>query len=81
MKKLGRDFTQKEFHDLCFDFGIELDDVTSQLLQLLKEMHISEETYNESKNDPEFQKLHPQLMIAETTVLYKIDVPGMIQKI
>eukprot|EP01089_Gocevia_fonbrunei_P018812 TRINITY_DN6465_c0_g8_i1.p1 TRINITY_DN6465_c0_g8~~TRINITY_DN6465_c0_g8_i1.p1 ORF type:complete len:576 (+),score=127.87 TRINITY_DN6465_c0_g8_i1:43-1770(+) len=27
-KALGRDYTQKEFEDLCFDFGLELDGVT-----------------------------------------------------
>ncbi|KAJ3308429.1 hypothetical protein HDV04_001233 [Boothiomyces sp. JEL0838] len=27
--QIGREFTDKEFEDLCFDFGIELEDVTS----------------------------------------------------
>eukprot|EP00457_Paulinella_chromatophora_P004005 gb/GEZN01004015.1/.p1 GENE.gb/GEZN01004015.1/~~gb/GEZN01004015.1/.p1 ORF type:complete len:625 (-),score=84.71 gb/GEZN01004015.1/:174-2021(-) len=29
-KKLGKSFTEAEFQDLCFEFGIELDDVTSE---------------------------------------------------
>ncbi|KAL8867487.1 MAG: hypothetical protein Q9174_005634 [Haloplaca sp. 1 TL-2023] len=29
-KALGRDFTYEEFDELCFDFGIELDEDTSQ---------------------------------------------------
>ena len=26
-KTLGREFTQEQFEDLCFEFGLELDDV------------------------------------------------------
>ena len=29
-KALGRTFTDEEFYDLCFEFGIELDEVTSE---------------------------------------------------
>ena len=29
-KALGRTFTDEEFDDLCFEFGIELDEVTSE---------------------------------------------------
>ena len=29
-KAIGQSFTDEEFEDLCFDFGIELDDVTSE---------------------------------------------------
>ena len=28
--KLGRTFTEGEFDELCFDFGIELDEVTTE---------------------------------------------------
>ena len=29
-KAIGQTFTDDEFEDLCFEFGIELDDVTSE---------------------------------------------------
>ena len=29
-KQIGQTFTDEEFDDLCFEFGIELDDVTSE---------------------------------------------------
>lgn len=34
---LGREYTEDEFNDLCFDFGLELDDVTSEKEMLEKE--------------------------------------------
>ena len=27
MKALGQEYTDKEFEDLCFEFGVELDDI------------------------------------------------------
>ena len=29
-KAIGKEFTDEEFDDLCFEFGIELDEVTSE---------------------------------------------------
>ena len=29
-KAIGKEFTDEEFEDLCFEFGIELDEVTSE---------------------------------------------------
>ena len=40
---LGRSYTQEEFEDLCFRFGIELDDVTTEKAIILKEKHLEEE--------------------------------------
>ncbi|XWS37551.1 hypothetical protein CRYUN_Cryun19dG0053400 [Craigia yunnanensis] len=40
---LGRTYTQEEFEDLCFNFGIELDDVTTEKAITLKEKHLEEE--------------------------------------
>ncbi|XWS60833.1 hypothetical protein CRYUN_Cryun07bG0071200 [Craigia yunnanensis] len=40
---LGRSYTQEEFEDLCFSFGIELDDVTTEKAIILKEKHLEEE--------------------------------------
>lgn len=34
---LGRQYSQDEFEDLCFEFGIELDDVTSEAQMVAKE--------------------------------------------
>ncbi|XVF09422.1 hypothetical protein REPUB_Repub07fG0091500 [Reevesia pubescens] len=40
---LGRSYSQEEFEDLCFSFGIELDDVTTEKAIILKEKHLEEE--------------------------------------
>nr|DAD35172.1 TPA_asm: hypothetical protein HUJ06_005812 [Nelumbo nucifera] len=40
---LGRTYTQEEFEELCFDFGVELDDVTTEKAVIRKEKHLEEE--------------------------------------
>ncbi|XP_007036912.2 PREDICTED: phenylalanine--tRNA ligase beta subunit, cytoplasmic [Theobroma cacao] len=40
---LGRSYTQEEFEDLCFNFGIELDDVTTEKAIILKEKNLKDE--------------------------------------
>lgn len=40
---LGKTYTQEEFEDLCFRFGIELDDVTTEKAIIRKEKHLDEE--------------------------------------
>ncbi|XP_042501579.1 phenylalanine--tRNA ligase beta subunit, cytoplasmic-like [Macadamia integrifolia] len=40
---LGKTYTQEEFEELCFDFGIELDDVTTEKAIIRKEKHLDEE--------------------------------------
>lgn len=57
---LGRTYTQEEFEDLCFRFGIELDDVTTEKAIIRKEKHLEEE---EDPSDDE-------------EVIYKIEVPA-----
>eukprot|EP00961_Rhodomonas_salina_P277258 3746711-Rhodomonas_salina.1 len=37
MKALGQEFTDKEFEDLCFEFGVELDDITTEGVMQRKE--------------------------------------------
>ncbi|RKO99821.1 hypothetical protein CXG81DRAFT_13979 [Caulochytrium protostelioides] len=37
-RELNRRYTQQEFEELCFDFGIELDDVTSEYAMAVKEV-------------------------------------------
>ncbi|XP_024972528.1 phenylalanine--tRNA ligase beta subunit, cytoplasmic isoform X2 [Cynara cardunculus var. scolymus] len=57
---LGRTYTQDEFEELCFEFGIELDDVTTEKAIIRKEKHLKEE--EEIGGDEE--------------VIYKIDIPA-----
>lgn len=42
-KALGKTYSQEQFEELCFDFGIELDDVTTEKAILRKEKHLDEE--------------------------------------
>lgn len=32
---IGKTFTDKEFDELCFEFGVEVDDVETQLIEVL----------------------------------------------
>ena len=36
-KLLGKVYSEEEFDELCFDYGLELDEVTSEKEQILKE--------------------------------------------
>ena len=38
---LGQVYTEKEFDELCFEFGIELDEVTSEANELEKQSQVS----------------------------------------
>ncbi|EES17722.1 hypothetical protein BDA96_09G049100 [Sorghum bicolor] len=55
---LGRTYTQEEFEALCFEFGIELDDVTTEKAIIRKEKHLEDD--GEVDDDDE--------------VIYKIEV-------
>ncbi|CAI8007637.1 Phenylalanine--tRNA ligase beta subunit [Geodia barretti] len=59
---LGKTYTDEEFDELCFDFGIELDEVTSEKEMLIREM-------GEEKAEANDQKASEQ-------VIYKIDIPA-----
>ena len=61
-EKLGQKYTEKEFTDLCFDFGIELDEVTNK-----REMY-----RREAKDNVNLEKLN-ELSDEE---IYKIDIPA-----
>eukprot|EP01012_Entosiphon_sulcatum_P021090 TRINITY_DN2588_c0_g1_i1.p1 TRINITY_DN2588_c0_g1~~TRINITY_DN2588_c0_g1_i1.p1 ORF type:complete len:594 (-),score=156.50 TRINITY_DN2588_c0_g1_i1:343-2124(-) len=61
-KFLGREFTEKEFEDLCFEFGVELDEVTSEAEQLQRMAGSKSEGSAPGS--------------ASTEVLYKIDLPA-----
>lgn len=59
---LGKTYTDKEFDELCFEFGIELDDVTSEREEAAK-----------SSGDKLSKK---QLKEFSDAIVYKIDVPA-----
>lgn len=58
---LGRTYTDEEFDELCFEFGIELDEITS-------------EREEEEKSSKQLSK--KQLETLSTNVIYKIDMPA-----
>mmetsp|Transcript_67653 Transcript_67653/g.180858 ORF Transcript_67653/g.180858 Transcript_67653/m.180858 type:complete len:590 (+) Transcript_67653:23-1792(+) len=58
MLALGQNYTDKEFEDLCFEFGVELDDITSEAVMQRKE-----------KGDKE-----AKVDAASEEVVYKIDI-------
>ncbi|KAL2608030.1 hypothetical protein R1flu_026603 [Riccia fluitans] len=43
---LGETYTDEQFDELCFDFGIELDEVTTEGKIIRKENHVDEEVAN-----------------------------------
>ncbi|KAL3817245.1 hypothetical protein ACHAXA_009532 [Cyclostephanos tholiformis] len=59
---IGRSYTDDEFDELCFEFGIELDDVTSERAEVTKSetCRLTEE----------------QILALSDEVVYKIDVPA-----
>lgn len=59
---LGRTYTDKEFDELCFEFGVELDEITSE-----REEATKSDTVKLSKD---------QLQQLSDKVVYKIDVPA-----
>lgn len=73
-KLLGREYSQEDFEKLCFEFGIELDDVTSQ-----KEMYLREH----AKSGPAAAAAtgaagvdKQKLDALSDEVIYKIDTPA-----
>ena len=59
---LGRTYTDDEFDELCFEFGVELDEITSEREEALKSI-----TAKLSKQ---------QIAALSDSVIYKIDVPA-----
>ena len=59
---LGHSYTDKEFDKLCFEFGVKLDDITSEREEAIKS--------STSKLSPS------QIAELSDTVIYKIDVPA-----
>ena len=59
---LGHSYTDKEFDKLCFEFGVKLDDITSEREEAIKS--------STSKLSPS------QIAKLSDTVIYKIDLPA-----
>ncbi|QDZ18938.1 beta subunit of phenylalanine--tRNA ligase [Chloropicon primus] len=60
-RELGKVYTDEEFEDLCFEFGIELDDVTTEKEMVRKELGLAE-----GQGDADL----------EDEIIYKIDIPA-----
>ena len=60
---LGETFTDDAFQDLCFEYGIELDDVTSEKEMVRKELNLKD---GDALSSVE----------ASEEVIYKIDIPA-----
>lgn len=58
---LGKKYTEEEFNELCFEFGLELDEVTSEKQQLAKEQGVAAASRAISSTED---------------VIFKIDVPA-----
>jgi len=59
---LGKSYTEKQFEDLCFEFGVELDDVTSEKEMYMREHGVSDAAATAAKLSDD--------------VIYKIDTPA-----
>ena len=63
MRRLGKEYTETEFDELCFEFGIELDEVTSE--KQIKDKFLGEAGAGTGAGDD-----------AEDDTIYKIDIPA-----
>mmetsp|Transcript_40120 Transcript_40120/g.76693 ORF Transcript_40120/g.76693 Transcript_40120/m.76693 type:complete len:594 (+) Transcript_40120:43-1824(+) len=61
MKSLGQNYTDDEFDELCFEFGIELDEVTSEKQMAARMAGKAEEA---------------EVIEQDDEVIYKIDIPA-----
>ena len=59
-KAMGQTYTEESFDELCFEFGIELDEVTSEQRMMRKEKALDTNTLEESSEE----------------VIYKLDIPA-----
>ena len=63
--QLGRSYSDEQFDELCFEFGIELDEITSEREEALK-----------SLSDAGKQLSKTEVEALSSAVVYKIDVPA-----
>ena len=64
MRRLGKEYTEAEFDELCFEFGIELDEVTSE--KQIKDKFLGEAGAGAAGAGDD----------AEDDTIYKIDIPA-----
>lgn len=64
MRRLGKEYTEEEFDELCFEFGIELDEVTSE--KQIKDKFLGEAGAGAAGAGDD----------AEDDTIYKIDIPA-----
>ena len=64
MRRLGKEYTETEFDELCFEFGIELDEVTSE--KQIKDKFLGEAGAGAAGAGDD----------AEDDTIYKIDIPA-----
>ena len=64
MRRLGKEYTETEFDELCFEFGIELDEVTSE--KQIKDKFLGEAGAGAAGAGD----------AAEDDTIYKIDIPA-----
>ena len=62
-RRLGKEYTEEEFDELCFEFGIGLDEVTSE--KQIKDKFLGESGATGAGGDD-----------AEDEEIYKIDIPA-----
>jgi phenylalanyl-tRNA synthetase beta chain len=70
--RIGRTYTDKEFDELCFEFGIELDDVTSAREMYFRECGAKVE---ESEAAPSADVTKAAEALSDA-VIYKVDIPA-----
>ena len=63
--RIGKKFTDNEFDELCFEFGIELDDVTSERQMAEKERATSQDVTSTK-----------DLSMLSDEIIYKIEIPA-----
>ena len=71
-KLLGREYTQEEFDALCFEFGVELDEVTSER-EIFRREHAKQLTDGDAKTR---KKAMEEMEKKSADELYKIDTPA-----
>lgn len=68
-QRFGRKMTEDEFQDLCFDYGLELDEVTSKREQYLRERNCNMDVKKlKPEENQEYENLDPR-------VQWKVDIP------
>lgn len=71
-KLIGKTYSQEDFEKLCFEFGVELDDVTSE-----REMRMREISTAEGLGEKKDKKaIKAELDKLSDAVIYKIDTPA-----